>query len=430
MKKIWKILLILLCILILGVLIIDMVRVAWCRKPFLKTKTSCEYENNHSIYRESWLLYEYIEDSSDDGIGGILTKVFWHKVCDIHAWNLRSCKVKLNNSENEKYVINSNCPKIVENIQILEEWDLWWFDTQWKWIPIWFWWAAFYYLPYDIENFDEYYSLIKWNPGDKYHIWKITVSDKYMDWLPALAILKVEKPTKVEEERTRKWLDEQPENICETTAKREVEEMHSDNMFISIEWNTWEDSDGKVTWKWTLNFSNSGKSWKIDFECSVTEDWSRTATYWEIHFDEFLEDIKSSWEQPQWKNIFIPTEDEMDISNIINLKIWDKTFDVSLEENSATKALIEKLQEWTIIVNAHDYWWFEKVGNLGFDLPREDKQITTEPGDLVLYQWNQISLFYNSNSWSYTKLWKLGMISKDGLKEILWDWDVNLIFSI
>ena len=130
------------------------------------------------------------------------------------------------------------------------------------------------------------------------------------------------------------------------------------------------------------------------------------------------------------ENILVVEDKNMNTDYVINLKIWDKTFDLPLEKNSATKALIEKLQEWDIIVNAREYWWFEKVGNLGFDLPREDKQITTEPGDLVLYQWNQISLFYESNSWSYTKLWKVGMISKDGLKEILWDWDVTLVFSL
>jgi len=130
------------------------------------------------------------------------------------------------------------------------------------------------------------------------------------------------------------------------------------------------------------------------------------------------------------ENILVVEDENMDTDNVINLKIWDKTFDVTLEENSATKALIEKLKGWDVVVNAREYWWFEKVGNLGFDLPRADKQITTEPGDLVLYQWNQISLFYGSNSWSYTKLWKIQMISKDGLEEILWDWDVTLVFSL
>ena len=130
------------------------------------------------------------------------------------------------------------------------------------------------------------------------------------------------------------------------------------------------------------------------------------------------------------ENILVVEDENMNTDYVINLKIWDKIFDLSLEKNSATKALIEKLQEWDIIVNAREYWWFEKVGNLWFDLPREDKQITTEPGDLVLYQWNQISLFYESNSRSYTKLWELGKISKDGLKEILGDWDVTLVLSL
>ena len=130
------------------------------------------------------------------------------------------------------------------------------------------------------------------------------------------------------------------------------------------------------------------------------------------------------------ENILVVEDENMNTDNVINIKIWNEVFDVTLEENSATKALVEKLHEWDIVVNTHEYWWFEKVGNLGFDLPRADKQITTEPGDLVLYQWNQISLFYESNSRSYTKLWRIQMISKDELKQILWDWDVTLVFSL
>jgi hypothetical protein len=117
-------------------------------------------------------------------------------------------------------------------------------------------------------------------------------------------------------------------------------------------------------------------------------------------------------------------------SSKINLKIWNEVLSLELENNSATKALIEKLKQWDIVVNAHEYWWFEKVGNLGFDLPRADKQITTEAWDLVLYNWNQVSLFYNGNSWSYTKLWKVTMVNKENLKEVLWDWDVTLTFSL
>lgn len=153
--------------------------------------------------------------------------------------------------------------------------------------------------------------------------------------------------------------------------------------------------------------------------------------YWDIIQEPQMVDApeESSPEVISWdgeENILVIEEENMNIDNVINLKIWNTFFDVTLEENSATKALVEKLHEWDIVVNTHEYWWFEKVGNLGFDLPRADKQITTEPGDIVLYQWNQVSLFYNSNSRSYTKLWKVQNISKSDL----WDWDVTLVFSL
>ena len=50
------------------------------------------------------------------------------------------------------------------------------------------------------------------------------------------------------------------------------------------------------------------------------------------------------------------------------------------------------------------YGGFEQVGPLGRTLPRNDVQITTEPGDLVLYAGNQLVVFYGSNTWAYTQL--------------------------
>ena len=57
-----------------------------------------------------------------------------------------------------------------------------------------------------------------------------------------------------------------------------------------------------------------------------------------------------------------------------------------------------------LTLSLHEYGGFEKVGPLGQSLPTEDRQITTRSGDIVLYQGNQLVLFYGSNSWSYTKL--------------------------
>lgn len=116
--------------------------------------------------------------------------------------------------------------------------------------------------------------------------------------------------------------------------------------------------------------------------------------------------------------------------DMIKIKVNSNVLEVKLEDNEATKSLVERLKNGDIRVDANEYGGFEKVGNLGFSLPRNDKSITTSAGDIVLYQGNQISLFYNSNSWSYTKLGKVQNVSGDELKNILGSGDVTLMLSI
>ena len=113
-------------------------------------------------------------------------------------------------------------------------------------------------------------------------------------------------------------------------------------------------------------------------------------------------------------------------TNNIKIIVNNNELNIQLEDNEATKELTEKLNSGDIVVNASEYGGFEKVGPLGFSLTRDDKQITTEAGDIVLYQGNQISLFYNSNSWSYTKLGKVTNISEKELKDVLGNGDVVL----
>ncbi len=89
------------------------------------------------------------------------------------------------------------------------------------------------------------------------------------------------------------------------------------------------------------------------------------------------------------------------------ITINDNKLAVTLEENSTVDALIELLKKEDIIFTATDYGNFEKVGSIGYTLPTNNSQITTEAGDVVLYSGNQIVLFYGSNSWSYTLLGKI-----------------------
>ncbi len=125
------------------------------------------------------------------------------------------------------------------------------------------------------------------------------------------------------------------------------------------------------------------------------------------------------------------TENKSDESmNTVYIKINNNVLNIKLEDNSATIELKERLKNGDIVVNAHEYGGFEKVGDLGFSLTREDTNITTSAGDIVLYQGNQISLFYNSNSWSYTKLGKILNVSSSELKNILGNGDVTITFTL
>ena len=113
----------------------------------------------------------------------------------------------------------------------------------------------------------------------------------------------------------------------------------------------------------------------------------------------------------------------------VYIKVNDRVLSVELEENLATKELKNRIENGDIVVKTSEYGGFEKVGSLGFSLPREDKNITTSAGDIVLYQGNQISIFYNSNSWSYTKIGKVTNMSAKELKELLGTSDVILILK-
>ena len=92
---------------------------------------------------------------------------------------------------------------------------------------------------------------------------------------------------------------------------------------------------------------------------------------------------------------------------------------VCWENNETVKELLSYTQTESIVVNATRYGGFEQVGSLPQGFSRNDVQMTTEPGDIVLYSGDQLVLFFGSNSWSYTKLGHIEGLSQDELSELL-----------
>ena len=107
------------------------------------------------------------------------------------------------------------------------------------------------------------------------------------------------------------------------------------------------------------------------------------------------------------------------MSQVMYITIGEQTLPVTLVDNAATQALVVALAEGAVSYEADDYGGFEKVGALGRSLPTSNEQITTQAGDVILYNGNNIVLFYGSNSWSYTRLGRIQYDSLDQLKAFL-----------
>ena len=103
----------------------------------------------------------------------------------------------------------------------------------------------------------------------------------------------------------------------------------------------------------------------------------------------------------------------------IIISVSGKTMPVKIVDNVATRALVDALRGSSITYEASDYGGFEKVGALGRSLPTADSQMQTQAGDVVLYNGNQIVLFYGSNSWSYTRIGRMEYGTLDALKSFL-----------
>ncbi len=112
------------------------------------------------------------------------------------------------------------------------------------------------------------------------------------------------------------------------------------------------------------------------------------------------------------------------------ITIGNHVLTATLAENSSADALKEALSESPITVDMRDYGSMEKVGPLGMELPRNDQQITTEAGDIILYQGNVIVIYYAPNSWNFTRLGKVNDVSVEELREILGDGNVTVTLSL
>ncbi len=134
----------------------------------------------------------------------------------------------------------------------------------------------------------------------------------------------------------------------------------------------------------------------------------------------------------EWvESLELPQPEEGE-ENVFYITVNGHTLTADFADNSSAGAFRELLSKGPVSVSMDDYGGFEKVGSLGTTLPRNDSQITTEPGDVILYQGSSITIYYDRNSWSFTRLGKIRDVTQPRLKEVLGagEGEVDIVFSL
>jgi hypothetical protein len=112
--------------------------------------------------------------------------------------------------------------------------------------------------------------------------------------------------------------------------------------------------------------------------------------------------------------------------NNIKIKIREHILTVELVNNSTTIELKNRLKKGSITLNMKDYGNIEKVGDFDKSLPTNNEQISTDAGDVILYQGKSFVIYYDKNNWNLTRIGKVKNISKEELRKILGKGDIKI----
>lgn len=108
-----------------------------------------------------------------------------------------------------------------------------------------------------------------------------------------------------------------------------------------------------------------------------------------------------------------------------------KEMTATFADNSSADAFRNLIADAPLTVEMDDYGDFEKVGALGHTLPTNDTRITTVPGDVILYLGSNITIYYDTNTWSFTRLGRVdGNPTRESVLAVLGHGRTNVTFSL
>ena len=118
------------------------------------------------------------------------------------------------------------------------------------------------------------------------------------------------------------------------------------------------------------------------------------------------------------------------MNRTIYVTVNGETRTATLSDNASAVAFYTLLSEESITIDMHDYGGFEKVGPLGTEIVRSDEDITTTPGDIILYLGSNITIYYDVNSWDFTLLGHIDGATGENMREFLGEGNPSVTFSL
>ena len=103
-----------------------------------------------------------------------------------------------------------------------------------------------------------------------------------------------------------------------------------------------------------------------------------------------------------------------------------RIFYAAFADNASAAAFRDRLNDGPLVLTLQDYGHFEKVGDLPWALEQSDEEITAVPGDVILYQGDKLSIYYDENTWTFTRLGRIENVTREELLAAFGEGDVTV----
>lgn len=114
----------------------------------------------------------------------------------------------------------------------------------------------------------------------------------------------------------------------------------------------------------------------------------------------------------------------------VKITVNGEVMTATMENNTSAQAFRKLIEKNSKTVRMRDHGSMEKVGMLWKGLPSNNQNIVTAPGDIILYMGSSLVVYYEPNSWNFTKMGHINDVSQEKLKEILGTGRVTMTFEL